>query len=343
MSKVVQGPPPVLHKTGEKIIGFFKKDSVWVSSPGNIEYLLYKEWEPVYSGMYECEVLDCAKLVGRKVVIPIREATVQEFWAAWNLDQFWEWVNKNHSDVEINREDIECKIKRLTMYNGIAIQDGLMNLFAACRDRVAFEDGLSQEDADKLWDSFNGILARVTKLSNVQNYWRQNFSVVTWNKDFRHFVTYISRKLMRAVCSQRDDGCQFIWDVLKYSEYKPQHSLDKDNFCLYLDLNTTPHQFSSPAELKEVKCLAYFADGSYTECTLHEAVVEHPQRCANYTLIPSYVDKVVTLHLVREIAGSYYNYLYRRGDLLAFKYGNCYLTHPSKEKTKSHTKETASE
>lgn len=332
MSKIVQGPPPVLHKTGERVIGYFKKDSVWVSAPGDIEYLLYKEWEPVYNGMFECEVLDCAKLVGRKVVIPIKEATVEEFWAAWNLDTFWKWIEKKYPEYLANKEEIEEKIKRLTTYNGIAIQDGLMNLFAACRDRVAFEDALSQEDADELWKEFNSILARTTKMSDVQKYWRYNFGVVTWNKNFRHFVSYISRKLMRAVCSQREDGCEFILTVLNYLTYTPQHELSKDNFCLYLDLDTTPHQFSSPTELKSINCRAYFADGSFVECTLHDAVVENAQRCANYTLIPSYVDKQLTLHLLREIAGSYYNYLYKRGDLLAFKYGNCYLQHPSREK-----------
>lgn len=323
--KAIQGPKPVLHRTGRTVVGYFTPGNQWVKIIGPVEARLYKDWEPVYKGFYRCEVLDCAKYQ-RPILVPRVASTPEEFWAQWDLTRFWEWVDENHPGKITDRNAVEERLKNLVMYDGASIADGIMNLFNACRDRVAFLDSMSKEDCDGVWEQFNQILERKRQLHDVQAGWREDFVKKSWDRNLRHFVSYTSRRIFAALCDQTPENCEYVWQVIQYWDYNTQHPLT-DNYFLSVD-RSMPRVFSSMSELKDVKCKAVFADGSYVDTNLWEALSQNRATCVNFTLVVNSTPQGVQIYPVREIMGSYTRFVFERRPVLIYKHGNFYLKHP---------------
>lgn len=344
----IQGIKPFNRPTDEYVIGYFTPGSPWVRCIGEYEYLLYKEWEPQYSGVYKCRVLECNRLIARRVLIPIEAVSNQDFWDTWDLTPFWTWVKRHHPDEVIDREKVEQHLKNIIMYNGISLNDGALNLFAACRDGVAFTDSLSKEDADKIWERMNNILRRRNKPVDVHGDWRDEFIQLIWDNNFRHFFSHLSSQALRSICNQNYQGCQYLWTLIHNWDYTPVHDMSKDNFMIFIDLVNTPRVYSSMSELKKVPCSVVFADCSSMESDMYEALYKNRDNCANYTLLAEpAAGGTAEISLIREIAGSYSHVLMNRGDIVIFKYGNCYLNHPAevarRERKRKHREAAAAE
>ena len=79
---------------------------------------------------------------------------------------------------------------------------------------------------------------------------------------------------------------------------------------------------------------------------MYEALYKNRDNCANYTLLAEpAAGGTAEISLIREIAGSYSHVLMNRGDIVIFKYGNCYLNHPAevarRERKRKHREAAA--
>ncbi len=339
--KAVQGPRPVLHRTGRTVVGLFKPGSNWIKCVGNaLEARLYRDWKPMYRGIYRCEVLDCARNP-HPVLIPVVAATPEELWNSWDLSTFWAWVESNHPDFSQDKQAVEERFKKLVMYNAVAVDTGIMNLFNACRDGVALTDSMSSEDCNGVWKELNEILKIKPKFHDVHMGWRQDFIDRTWNKNLRHFVSFTSQRIFAAICDQTDDNCEYLWQVMQNWDYNTHHPLT-DNYFLMVPNKDVPKMIEDLGSLREIKCKAVFADGSWMETNMHETLVEHRATCVNFTLIVQAVSKGVQAYPVREIVGSYVRSVFEHRPVLIYKYGNFYLKHPDTLKAKKEADKSAS-
>lgn len=325
----------VAYRTGKFVYGCFTKDSYWVKVIGPIEARLSNEYEPKYSGVYKCEVLGGVTTV-RPIVVPVEPATPKEFWENWSTEPYWKWFKNKYPEEPLTpqqKQEADEFLTDLTVWNSVNYFGGLMNLFHACKDEYALTDTMSKEDCDKVWVNLeSAINPLVNPRQHKERKTSRDLHIANlWEKDLRHFVSYVSRRVMSAFCDQNDSNFEYVRTVLNCRTYSHAYDISSDKFMV-IEVNGTPVQHwvkssqhgLTEAELESCKVKVMFIDGQTQEVNLLDIKGYLPSCCVNMFLGTSGAKDPLYIPLLEKYTMQY-SWLASRKFMGVYKYGNLYL------------------